>query len=135
MSAVIDMRNIVQAENLRFEIRTEMSGQSIVVDRKPSSMYVPPAGDIRARFRDRMVYLLLGTKMIEMTTPVAVKVGLALSKNGSACMYHGDIVLLEIGGEEIHLLPSIAVQLGGVLIKKADRADDFQRANPTRRLS
>lgn len=106
----------------------------VVVDRKSAALYTPPAGDIRARSRDGKVYVLMGAKVLEMTTPVAIKVGFALAKNGGACICHGDVVALEIGGEEFHLLPDVAVQLGGVLMLKADRADDWQRANPNRRL-
>lgn len=111
----------------RLEIRSGMSGQRIVVDRKREGLIPALTGDIRARHRGGSVFLLLGSKMLEMTTPVAVKVGFALAKNGGACMFHGDMVLLEIGGEEFALPPSVAVQLGGVMMLKADRADDFQR--------
>lgn len=116
----------------RLEIRA--GDQRVVVDRKRTELCVPPSGDIRARGVNGRVHLLLGSKMIEMSTPVAVKVGYALAKNGGACMSLGDMVLLEIGGEEFHLPPAVAVQLGGVLMLKADRADDWQRAHRTRRL-
>lgn len=116
----------------RLEIRA--GDQRVVVDRKSAALYTPPAGDIRARSRDGRVFMLMGAKVLEMTTPTATKIGFALAKNGGACICHGDVVALEIGGEEFHLLPAVAVQLGGVLMLKADRADDWQRANPKRRL-
>lgn len=117
----------------RLELR---SGDSrVIVDRKKTAMYVPIKGDIRTRARQGQVHMLIGAKAIEMTTPVAIKVGFALAKNGGACELLGDVVSLEIGGEEFHLLPAVAVQLGGVLMLKADRADDWQRANPNRRLA
>ncbi len=108
--------------------------QRVIVDRKRQALYNAPLGDIRTRTRGGHVQMLIGTKMLDMTTPVAVKVGFALAKNGGACMYLGDFVCFEIGGEEFHLLPAVAVQLGGMLMLKADRADDWQRANPERRL-
>lgn len=108
--------------------------QRVIVDRKRQALYKAPMGDIRTRTRGGHVQMLIGTKMLDMTTPVAVKVGFALAKNGGACMYLGDFVCFEIGGEEFHLLPAVAVQLGGMLMLKADRADDWQRANPERRL-
>lgn len=130
MPAGIQVANLVSGK--RLEIRN--GEQRIVVDRKRQAMYVPVRGDIRARFRGGRVYLLLGAKMLEMTTPVAAKVGFALAKNGGACIHLGDFVMLEIGGEEFHLLPADALQLGGVMLKKADRADDWQRDNPFRRV-
>jgi hypothetical protein len=85
---------------------------------------------MRARFRNGRVHLLLGTKALEMTTPVAAKVGYALAQNGGACFYLGDVVSFSVGGEEFTLLPEVAIQLGGVMLKKTDRADDWQRAAP-----
>lgn len=117
----------------RLELRA--GDHRVIVDRKRTELCVPHAGEIRARDREGKVYLLVGLKALEMTTPVAIKVGYALAKNGGACMSLGDLVTLEIGGEEFHLLPAMAVQLGGALMLKADRADDWQRANPNRRLS
>jgi hypothetical protein len=116
----------------RLEIRS--GDQRIVVDRKRALVATAIAGDIRARAENGMVHLLVGTKYMAMTTPVAVKVGFALAKNGGATMYHGDMVSFEVGGEEFCLPPAVAVQLGGALMLKADRADDWQRANPKRRL-
>lgn len=109
----------------RLEIRA--GDQRLIVDRKKTQFCTPLTGDIRARRRGDKVYILLGAKQLEMTVPVAIKVGFALTKNGGACMYLGDMVLLEIGGEEMTLLPAVAVQLGGVMMLKADKADDFQR--------
>lgn len=125
MPAGVHVGNLVSGK--RLEIRSGMTGQRIVVDRKKAGIHAALYGDIRASARGRMVCLLLGSKALEMTTPVAVKVGFALAKNGGACLYHGDMVLLEIGGEEFTLPPAIAVQLGGVMMLKADKADDFQR--------
>lgn len=106
----------------------------IEVDRIREALFQPPMGDIRTAHGGGMVRLLIGGKCIEMTTPVASKVGFALAKNGGACMSLGDVVLFRINGDEFHLLPAVAVQLGGGLLLKADRADDWQRANPKRRL-
>jgi hypothetical protein len=118
-----DVRNVVFGK--RLEIRA--GDQRIVVDRKNAALYRPPSGDIRARRRGGKVAVLMGTKQLEMTTPVAIKVGFALAKNGGACMYLGDVVTFEIGGEEFTLLPAVAAQLGGVMMLKADKADDYQR--------
>lgn len=116
----------------RLELRA--GDQRVVVDRKRQCLFRAPRGDIRTRTRGGSVQMLIGDKIIDMPTPVAIKVGFALTKNGGACMYQGDFVCFEIGGDEFHLLPAVAVQLGGSLMLKADRADDWQRANPKRRL-
>jgi hypothetical protein len=126
MPAGIHVANLVRGK--RLELRN--GDQRIVVDR--SVRFVPFVGEMRARFRNDRVYLLLGSKALEMTTPVASKVGFALTQNGGACFYQGDVVLFEIGGEEFCLLPETALQLGGVMLKKTDRADDWQRENPRR---
>jgi hypothetical protein len=118
-----DVRNVISGK--RLEIRA--GDQRVVVDRKCTDLYVPPGGDIRARRRADKVYILMGTKQLEMTTPVATKIGFALVKNGGFCIYLGDVVSFEIGGEEFTLLPAVAVQLGGAILKKADVADDYQR--------
>jgi hypothetical protein len=128
MPAGIHVANLVVGK--RLEIRS--GEQRIVVDRKQAALYAPPVGEIRARYRNGLVYLLIGSKQLAMTTPVASKIGFALAKNGGACMFLGDVVSLEIDGEEFTFLPADAVQLGGVMLKKADRADDWQRENPRR---
>jgi hypothetical protein len=128
MASRVHIGNLVNGK--RLEIRAP-DGQRIVVDRERQALYVPPRGDIRARCRGPHVFILLGGKMLQMTTPVAAKVGFALAKNGGACLHHGDVVLLEIGGERFTLLPAIAVQLGAVMMRKADRADDWQRGKST----
>ena len=106
-----------------------VSGDSrVIVDRAKTSLAHFLTSDIRARQRDGKVYVLIGTKVLEMTTPTAIKVGFALAKNGGACVCHGDLVTLEIAGEVFYLPPYVAEQLGGVIMLKADRADDWQRA-------
>jgi len=128
MPAGIHVADLVSGK--RLEVRN--GDQRIVVDRKRQALFVQMKGDIRARFCADRVYLLIGGKALEMTIPVAAKVGFALAKNGGACLYLGDFVFIEIGGEEFHLSPADAEQLGGVMLRKADRADDWQRENPRR---
>lgn len=120
----VEVANIIP-HGKRLEIRN--GDQRIVVDKRRVTLFVPFHGEIRARYRNDRVYILLGTKALEMTTPVAFKVGYALAQHGGACFYQGDVVLFEIGGEEFTLLPETALQLGGVMLKKTDRADDWQR--------
>lgn len=120
--------NIVRAK--RLELRN--GEQRVVVDRKRQALYVPPVGEIRARFRNGKVYVLLGAKALEMSTPTAAKIGHALAQNGGACFYQGDVVSFQIDRDEFTLLPEVALQLGGVMLKKTDRADDWQRENPRR---
>lgn len=122
---------IDRVQGKRLELRN--GEQSFIVDRAKQEVYVPPKGDIRIAQRNEKVALLIGEKVVEMTTPVAVKVGFALSKNGGACMYLGDVVTLSINGEMFYLLPKIAVQVGGGLMLKADKADDWQREHSSHR--
>lgn len=109
-------------------IEISCGANTLVVDRKNIALYVPPKIDrIIARYRHGFVYLLVGDKQLEMATPVAVKLGLALCDNGGECSVSGDVVQLCINGEELCFLPFVAIQLGGIICKKADRADDWQR--------
>jgi hypothetical protein len=118
-----DARNHVVGK--RFELAC--GDQTIVVDRIKEQLYVPQAGECRVRQRGAEVHVLIASKLLQMTTPAAVKLGLALSTNGGACAYLGDLVSVNIGGEALTLLPQVAMKLGGVILKKADRADDYQR--------
>lgn len=127
---MIDVRNLVTGE--RLEIRSGMAGDRIVVDRKSEAIHIPLHGDIRVSRKGPSVYLWIREKGLELTTPVAVKVGMALAKNGNYCLHLGDSVFLEIGGEGFTLLPNAAIQVGGALVKMADKADDYQRLNPRR---
>ena len=122
-----DVRNLVQAK--RFEMAC--GDIKLIVDRKSEFLYIPPSGYCTAGYRGAMVQMMLGSKILEMTTPVAVKLGIALCTNGGACQYLGDVVSLNIAGDELTLLPEIAAKLGAVILRKADRADDFQRGIPS----
>jgi hypothetical protein len=44
----------------------------------------------------------------------------------------GDVIVLEISGIEVLLLPETAMKIGGAILRKADRADDWQRQNISR---
>jgi len=103
-------------------------GQRLVVDRKKQpGIYRPRVTKLVARQEQGSVVVFIDDRRLEMTTPIAVKVGFSLCKNGGAWLEPDDRVLLEISGTEILLLPEIAVRLGGAILRKADRADDWQR--------
>jgi len=105
------------------------SGDSrITVDRKASNgVYVDPSENMICRVEFGHVLLLAGDNYIEMTTPIAAKVGMALCTNGGEAMTQGDWVVFTINNTEFTLLPEVAIRLGGVILKKSDRADDWQR--------
>lgn len=111
----------------KLSLSTGTAGASIMVDRKKASAYVPPPGAIRIRSQGPDVWLLIGDKILELTTPVAMKIAFALVGHAKECEGTPDFVVLAINGEELHLLPAIATQIGGALVKKADKADDWQR--------
>lgn len=98
---------------------------SIRITRK-KAIYVPNIKRAVVRFRRNLVYLFLDDLPLEMTTPAAAKVGYQLCKH-EALAEPGEIILLIINRQEFHLLPETARQIGGVMLKKADRADDWQR--------
>ena len=102
--------------------------QRLVIDRKKfAGVYQPPVQQIVARAQRSQVVLFINDRRLEMSTPIAVKVGLALCSNGNAWLEPDDVVLFEVSGVEILLLPEVAIHIGGVILKKADRADDWQR--------
>jgi hypothetical protein len=66
-----------------------------------------------------------------------VKIGLALclksDEHGSQTV-KGEVVAFNISGFEVLLLPQTAMSIGAAILRKADRADDWQRAfNQTHR--
>lgn len=114
-------------EGKRVEIWS--GGQRLVIDRKKlPGVYQPTVHSIRACCDGPDVVLLIGDTRLQMTTPVAVKVGLALGFNGGAWLEPDDAVLLEVSGIEVLLLPETAVRISGAILRKANQADDWQRA-------
>lgn len=103
--------------------------QHLTVDKRKGSVYIPQHGNVVVRGEYGSVVLFIGDKRLEMKTPVAVKIGLALVKNGGGILEPGDMVVLDISGIEVLLLPETAIKVGGSILRKADRADDWQRQN------
>ena len=93
-------------------------------------VYAPTVQRIVARYEFSLVVLWLDGTKVEMTTPVASKIGLALAM-GYTTAEPGDLVIMRVNGTEVQLVPLQARQLGGVVLKKADRADDWQRQLPS----
>jgi hypothetical protein len=98
----------------------------IVVDLK-RGVFLDPGTPVRIGQRYDKVVLLQGAKGVQIDTPTAVRTGFQLVKLSDQVLA-GEFIALRIDGEELHLLPEVARQIGGALIRKADRADDFQRA-------
>ena len=101
------------------------------VDRRTGVAYVPNAGKLAVRNEHDRVIVFVDGKRLEMTTPVAVKVGLALclgSDEHGANAVRDEVIVFEISGFEVLLLPETAMSIGAAILRKADRADDWQRA-------
>lgn len=98
----------------------------ITVDRK-RGVYTNPGQNFRVAHRYGRVYLIQGDRAMEFDTPTAVRVGLALAKLSNQ-LEQGEFLELNLDGEEINILPDSALKLSGALIRKADMADDWQRA-------
>jgi len=109
--------------------------QRLVVDKK-SAVYLPQLGNAVVRREFDQVILFIDGKRLEMSTPVAVKIGLQLVRSAGTAQ-EGELVTLIISGVEVLLLPDTATRIGGAILRKADKADDWQRDNlqPRRRLS
>ena len=111
------------------------SADSRLCIEKRRALYLPQTGDARVRKEYGQVVMIIDDKRLEMSTPVAVKVGLELVKSAGTAV-DGELVALTISGVEVLLLPDTATRIGGAILRKADKADDWQRANntPSRRL-
>lgn len=116
-------------EGLKLELWS--GAHRISVDHRKVSIFTPPSGKVTLRKEYGMVVLFFEDKRLEMSTPVAVKVGLALVKHGGGVLEANDVVVLNISGVEVLMLPETAARIGGALIRKADKADDWQRDNLT----
>lgn len=99
----------------------------IAVDRV-RGRYSPSADSLRVGHRYGQVVLSSGGKSIEIDTPTAIKVCLALGRLYSK-LEAGEFINLQINGEDIHLLPDLALKVSGALLRKADAADDWQLAS------
>lgn len=82
---------------------------------------------IRVRQAQHEVVMLVDNKTIVIETPAAVKAGLALATLAGQAQ-DNETVTFTYNGETLNLLPQHARHLAGALLKKADLADDFQRA-------
>ena len=90
-------------------------------------IYHNPGLNIRVMQRCGLVGVQIDQAVVEFTTPDAVKIGLDLVRKAQH-LEPGEFMKLTINGSDIHLLPEVAERLGGSLLRKADRADDWQRA-------
>jgi len=95
---------------------------SIDLERK---IYVPYHMTIRVGSRNGLVHCLLGDSVVEFTTTAANKAGFDLVKKSSLAQ-PGELVVMKINNRTIDLLPAHAKKIGGMMLRKADDADDFQ---------
>lgn len=99
----------------------------ISVDRK-RGVFRPEMGDVVVRQDCGDVLVFVKGKALRMSTPIAVKIGLALTGTGGANFEPDEIVVMDISGVEVQMLPQTAAKIGSAILRKADRADDWQRA-------
>lgn len=99
---------------------------SISVSRVRNTVFVPTVHSIQIGERGPDCVLILDNAPILLNTPDAVKIGYELCRMESQSE-EGELIILTINGRDVMLIPSQARQVGGVLLKKADRADDWQR--------
>ena len=97
---------------------------SLKVTRK-KAVYTNTNSSVAVRSRYGLVYLNVGDKTLEMKTPTAHGLGMALAKQAGLAE-RGELVIVIINGVDVQFLPSSARQVGGALLRKADDADDYQ---------
>lgn len=88
--------------------------------------YEEPRSAIVVRHEQGSVVMFVGTKRVEMTTVVAVKIGLRIARNLVPQLEPCELVVMTINGERIELLGEVALRVAGALLRKADDADDWQ---------
>jgi len=101
---------------------------------KKIGIYIPALPSITVRAEGREVAMLLEDSKITMGTVAAHAAGFKLVRlSGTAIS--GELIVLKINGDELDLLPEQAKSIGGALLRKADKADDFQRYYAKRKIS
>lgn len=93
---------------------------------KDSGIFVPNVAKVRVRQQQGFVYLIAGSKTLEMRTPVAHRIGFALVKQAGE-IFPGEHIQLVINGSALNFDEKGAKQVGAALLRKADCADDFQQ--------
>ena len=109
-----------------------MLEKSITVEQKTGICPMIPQ-KIIVRNENGLVVLFINRLRVEMNTTLAHDVGKALVTKADWCL-PSEHIELKINSEAIGLLPRYATQIGAGLLRKADDADDFQLANPKRRV-
>jgi len=101
---------------------------------KVKGLYFDNLSEVRTTDQHGHVYLRIADKVCEMTTSVATKIGVALvTKAGE--LLPGEFLQLVINGNRFNVLSLPARRLGGALLRRADRADDWQRAHTKMELN
>lgn len=86
-----------------------------------------PSPNIHVRAQGPWVVMLFGTSRIELTTPEAHKMAFQLIRTADNCILEQvEFVTLTINNADIEIPPQPARQLGAALLRKSDKADNFQ---------
>ena len=90
------------------------------------AVYEPDYKKIIVRQEFRNVVMFIDDNRIEMTTPTAYKVGMAIAKAYSN-LEEGELIELSINNKPLQIFGEPALKLVGKILMSAERADDFQR--------
>jgi acetyl-CoA carboxylase alpha subunit len=106
---------------------------TLKVERKDlrGALYVQDTQQVVVRQTRDKVLMYVGRltgQCIELSTPRAVELAMALVKEAGLAQ-NGEVVVLMINRVDLELHPQLATQIGGALVRKADKADDWQRLN------
>jgi hypothetical protein len=88
-------------------------------------IYSPKFPSMVVRAELGTVVLFVGDKRVEITTIVAVDIGLTIAKSIPK-LAPTELIVLIINGERIELLPIVAKKVSTALLAKAVKADDWQ---------
>lgn len=130
MSAVIS-RTKLNMSSSRSGWEIKHGDNTLKVERRSlrGKVFSQPTQQVIVRGQHSMVLLFVGGltgNCVELSTPAATELGLALVKEGGLVQY-GEVVVLSINHVDLEIPSELALQIGGALVRKADKADDWQR--------
>jgi hypothetical protein len=94
-------------------------------------LYVQETQQVVVRQERDKVLLFVGGltgQCVTLTTPRATELAMALIKEGGLAT-DGEVVALVINRVDLELPAALVIQIGGALVRKADKADDYQRSH------
>ena len=91
---------------------------------------------VKVRARGPFIDLIVGNRKMSMRTPSAHRIGFEVVKMADEILRErvDDHIALTINGEDVCVTAFHARQVGSLMLRRSDDADDFQLANNLRTI-